>query len=371
MASASRMAACSSGWKRERSPIMRRLMSLSLRRLASRRSAPRNSSINALTSSAGRCQFSLEKANRVNTSTPASAHTSITARTASTPALWPATPGSRRFLAQRLLPSMMIATCRGTATWLPSLVLSMTIPWPLNGHQIRFFLLNSHFDLGHELVGQLLDLVGGATLFVFADFLFLDQVFQLAQGIATNIAHGDTTILGGITGLLGEALAGFLGQGRHGDQQQLAQVGRIEAQTGALDRLVDGRQHIALEGHDLQGARILDGDVGHLIQRGIRTVVRHHHATEDARVRLTGTDTTECMEQRLQALLHAHLGVLLDRVDHSLFSSIRVPSAPPTTTFSSAPGLFILKTRSGILWSRHRQIAVRSMTPSLRSSTSS
>src|SRR3990167_691844 len=259
---------------------MRRLMSLSLRRLASRRSAPRNSSINALTSSAGRCQFSLEKANRVNTSTPASAHTSITARTASTPALWPATPGSRRFLAQRLLPSMMIATCRGTATWLPSLVLSMTIPWPLNGNQIRFFLLNSHFDLGHELVGRFLGLVDGGT-----------------------------TIVGGITGLLGEALAGFLGQGRHGDQQQLAQVGRIEAQTGALDRLVDGRQHIALEGHDLQGARILDGDVGHLIQRGIRTVVRHHHATEDARVRLTGTDTTECMEQRLQALLHAHLGV--------------------------------------------------------------
>jgi len=95
---------------RERSPMMRKLMAFSFNRLVSRRKAVKNSSINAPTSSAGRCQFSLEKANSVSTSTLASAHTSMTARTASTPALCPATPGSRRFFAQRLLPSMMIAT---------------------------------------------------------------------------------------------------------------------------------------------------------------------------------------------------------------------------------------------------------------------
>ncbi|PAV73826.1 hypothetical protein WR25_21516 [Diploscapter pachys] len=89
---------------------MRRLMLLSFRRLASRRSALKNRSMRALTSSAGRCQFSLENANSVSTSTLASAHTSITARTASTPALCPATPGMKRFFAQRLFPSMMIAT---------------------------------------------------------------------------------------------------------------------------------------------------------------------------------------------------------------------------------------------------------------------
>src|SRR3990167_387462 len=296
--------------------MMRRLMSLALSFFASRRSALRNNSISALTSSAGRCQFSLEKANSVSTSTPASAHTSITARTASTPALWPATPGSRRFFAQRLLPSMMIATCRGTANGLPSLVFSMTISWPLNGHQIRFFLLHGHFDFRDELVGQLLDFVGGTALFVFADFLLLDQIFQLAQGITTDIAHGYATIFSRITGLLGEALAGFFGQRWHGNQQQLTEVGRIEAQTGALDRLVDSRQHIALERYNLQGARVLHSDVSDLVQRGVRSVVRHHHTAEDARVRLTGTDSAEGMEQRFQALLHAYLSVFLDLIDH-------------------------------------------------------
>ena len=37
------------------------------------------------------------------------------ARTASTPRRWPATRGSMRCFAQRPLPSMMIATWRGTA----------------------------------------------------------------------------------------------------------------------------------------------------------------------------------------------------------------------------------------------------------------
>ena len=40
----------------------------------------------------------------------------ITALTASTPACRPATPGRRRFFAQRLLPSMIMATWRGTHT---------------------------------------------------------------------------------------------------------------------------------------------------------------------------------------------------------------------------------------------------------------
>src|SRR5690606_12321574 len=165
------MAACSSGWKRERSPMMRRLMAFSLSLRASRRRALRNSSISAPTSSAGRCQFSLEKANRVSTSTPASAHTSMTARTASTPALCPATPGSRRFFAQRLLPSMMMATCRGTAAGASCLLLLTS-----HRHQVGFFDFQGLVDLGDELVGELLHLVGGTALLVLTDFLVLGQL---------------------------------------------------------------------------------------------------------------------------------------------------------------------------------------------------
>ncbi len=65
------------------------------------------------TSSAGRCQFSLENANSVSASTPRREHSSITSRTALSPALWPAVRVRPRAAAQRPLPSMMIAMCRG------------------------------------------------------------------------------------------------------------------------------------------------------------------------------------------------------------------------------------------------------------------
>ena len=48
-------------------------------------------------------------------STPRSAHARTTARTASTPRRCPATRGRKRCFAQRPLPSMMMATCRGTS----------------------------------------------------------------------------------------------------------------------------------------------------------------------------------------------------------------------------------------------------------------
>ena len=36
----------------------------------------------------------------------------------------------------------------------------MTISRPLNGHQIRFFLLHCHFDFSDDPIRQLLNLVG-------------------------------------------------------------------------------------------------------------------------------------------------------------------------------------------------------------------
>jgi hypothetical protein len=77
-------------------------------------SARMKSSIRIETSSGGRRQFSLENANSVRNSMSSSAQRRLMARRASTPRRWPATRGSMRCFAQRPLPSMMIATWRGT-----------------------------------------------------------------------------------------------------------------------------------------------------------------------------------------------------------------------------------------------------------------
>ena len=62
----------------------------------------------------GRAQFSLEKANSVSASMSRCEHSSMHRRTGRRPALWPAARGRPRAVAQRPLPSMMIAMCRGS-----------------------------------------------------------------------------------------------------------------------------------------------------------------------------------------------------------------------------------------------------------------
>ena len=76
-----------------------------------------SSFISASISPAGRCQFSWLKANSVSTPTPASRQPSTTSRTAFMPAWCPSGRGSERPLAQRPLPSMMMAMWAGTAPW--------------------------------------------------------------------------------------------------------------------------------------------------------------------------------------------------------------------------------------------------------------
>ncbi len=95
------------------SPMTRKAMSFSCRVWISRRRYSLRSAIRVSTSGCGRFQFSTEKAYRVRTWQPSRADVSTTSRTAAIPARWPATRGRLRIRAQRPLPSMMIAMCRG------------------------------------------------------------------------------------------------------------------------------------------------------------------------------------------------------------------------------------------------------------------
>ena len=62
------------------------------------------------TSSSGRFQFSDENANTVRYSMPRSEQACTQRTSASTPCLWPKKRGMKRFLAQRPLPSITMAT---------------------------------------------------------------------------------------------------------------------------------------------------------------------------------------------------------------------------------------------------------------------
>lgn len=121
--------------KRARSPMKRTRTCRRWSSSTSRSSALRNSFISAPTSSSGRPQFSLEKANRVSAPMPRSRQKSMQTLTARAPARWPITRGRRRRSAHRPLPSMMTARWRGTggeaagdmAVLRPP---SVPVPWP-------------------------------------------------------------------------------------------------------------------------------------------------------------------------------------------------------------------------------------------------
>jgi len=84
--SAARMRAISLGLSRVSSPMNRSRTPFLHRSSTSRSIASTNISMSFATSSAGRLQFSLEKANNVRASTPRRAQPSTVARTALTPA---------------------------------------------------------------------------------------------------------------------------------------------------------------------------------------------------------------------------------------------------------------------------------------------
>src|SRR5690606_8248865 len=232
----------------------------------SRSRALRNSFISAPTSSSGRPQFSEEKANRVSASMPRSRQKSMQMLTARAPARWPTMRGRLRRAAQRPLPSMMMAMCRGTLIRKPGAGSSYR-------HQFLFLRLD-HLVHGLDgLVGDLLDLVLAAALLVLADFLFLQQVLDLLVSVAADVADRDLGVLAFLVHHLGQLAASLLGQGGHVDADGGAGGVGGQAQVRGQDRLLDRPDHLLFPGGDGQRAGVADGNGSHLRQRHVGAVV--------------------------------------------------------------------------------------------------
>src|SRR4051794_23759498 len=159
---------------------------------------------------------------------PRSAQASTVFTRESTPALWPKKRGMKRFLAQRPLPSITIATCRGMSAREPAALELLLITdckdgTPASdGHDLRFLARDQAVDLGDGAVGDLLHLVERAALVVLADLLVLEQLLGVLVGIAAHVAHGHLGVLTLVAHDLGQLLAALLGQRRHRHAQQVA-----------------------------------------------------------------------------------------------------------------------------------------------------
>src|SRR5947209_110841 len=184
-------AARAPGTRRVRSPSTCTRTPCSRSSSTSRAMYSSSRSIRAEISVGGRCQFSSENANSVSTSTPASIAPSTTSRTAFMPARCPRGRGRCRSSAQRPLPSMMMATWRGTAP--PSRICARRSSPMSDLHDLRLFGFDQLFHELHMVVVELLRVFLGVLLVVLGDVLgLLDPVDRFGAGAA----HADAPFLG-------------------------------------------------------------------------------------------------------------------------------------------------------------------------------
>src|SRR6516162_10875175 len=137
----------------------------------------RNSPISSRISAGGRDQFSALNEKMVRKSIPRSPAARTVRRSASTPRRCPSPRGSPRAAAQRPFPSMMMATCRGTAMSpiraLPNdLHSGMLLPFS-HGENFLFFRRQHPVHFADRLVGCLLHLLTGSFSVVLADLVVL------------------------------------------------------------------------------------------------------------------------------------------------------------------------------------------------------
>src|SRR6266496_829664 len=166
-----------------------------------------SSCIRAEISVTGRCQFSSENANSVSTSTSAAIAPSTTSRTAFMPARWPNGRGRPRSRAQRPLPSMMTATCRGTPP--PTRIWASRSSVTSDLHDLRSLALHHLVHHPQMLVVHLLHVLFRVLLLVLRDVLgLLDPADRLGAGVA----YGDPAFLRELVDHLHQLAAALFGE---------------------------------------------------------------------------------------------------------------------------------------------------------------
>jgi hypothetical protein len=166
------------------------------------------------------------------------------------------------------------------------------------------------------LVGELLRLLLALALVVGGDVLGLEQFLDVTVGIAADVADRDLGLLGLLVQHLDQIATALLGERgqRHADDGSGG--GRVEAQVGLADGLVDGVDGAPIPGGDDQRARVLHRDARALRQRRRVAVVVHHDVFEQAGLRAPGAQTGEVGAERVHALGHAFARIVENVLDH-------------------------------------------------------
>src|SRR5262245_20326448 len=264
-----------SGSRFSRSPMTRTRTPLLWSSARSWRMKRRSSAISSRISAGGRDQFSALNEKGVRLPMPGWPAARPGRRGAWTPRRCPPPRGRPRAAAQRPLPSMMMATCRGTA--IPPI-------WAVRSGSVFDILIASHredfpflcsqhlVDLGDGFVGGLLHLLGRSFALVLADLVVLFQLLEHVEAVAADVAHGDPRGLGIFMGDLDQLLAPLLVELRDAQPQHLPFGRGIEAEIGGLNGLLHGVHHRAVPDLDGNQPRLGHAHGRELVERHVGAV---------------------------------------------------------------------------------------------------
>src|SRR5262245_30702266 len=216
------------------------------RSIKSLRMNRRKRPISSRTSVGGRAQFSELNEKMVRIPMPRSPAARTVRRKASTPRRCPSLRGSPRAAAQRPLPSMMMATWRGTAKSPICTLVSasaLDIQWPSHCEDLLLLRGQHPIDLRNHVVGCLLDLLGRALAVVLADFVILFQLLQHINPVAPHMSDRDLGRLGIFVRDFDQLFAALFVQLAAPQTQDLAFGRRREAEIGGRDRLFHRVHH--------------------------------------------------------------------------------------------------------------------------------
>src|SRR4051794_3230656 len=108
--------------------------------------------------------------------------------------------------------------------------------------ELGLLVLDRLVDAVHVLGGQVVELLLGAAHVVLAGLAVLGDAVELLLGPTAHVADGDLGVLALGTGLLDQVTAALLGQLGEHHADDLAVVGRVDAEVAVADGLLDGRQ---------------------------------------------------------------------------------------------------------------------------------
>src|SRR6476661_5724552 len=145
---------------------------------------------------------------------PSSLAARTTRRNASTPRRWPSARGNPRAAAQRPLPSMIIATCKGPSVRSgPSVAGAAAFDiqefLALDGEDFFFLGRKQLIDLRNRPVGCLLHIMGQTFLIVLGNLVILLKLLDRIEAIASDMPDRDTRGFGVFVRDFNQLLAAF------------------------------------------------------------------------------------------------------------------------------------------------------------------